>query len=239
MRFLTMRTHWLLGYLQNNHKVIHQNDQNSNVNPVENTIPLLNQLNQDKTRMNLTVGTWYIAIYTQKPHSQDALEILTKSQCWSVHYYLCRSKTNQLRKGVEVIRGKTQDSLGPVAAVYTFMAQRGTSQGPFLCFQLRTADKSKILGNCQSTPQGSRPAAGAVRGALLPDRSCHKFGTIQPGGLHNHDVGQVEQHSIPPVPQDTKGKFSISNCSSVSETYGTVVDNGIAISLLSHVYSYS
>ena len=41
------------------------------------------------------------------------------------------------------------------------------------------------------------------------------------------------------IPQDAKGESSVGNCPSISETYGTVGDDGIAISLLSHVYSYS
>ena len=64
------------------------------------------------------------------------------------------------------------------------------------------------------------------------------FGKNWAGGLQDH-VGQVEQRSIPSVPQDTKGESSISDCSSISETYCTVIDDGITISILSHVYSYS
>ena len=51
-----------------------------------------------------------------------------------VKVHLRRSKTDQFGSGVDVVVGRTQDSLCLVAAVCAFMAQRGTSPGPFFLF---------------------------------------------------------------------------------------------------------
>jgi hypothetical protein len=48
---------------------------------------------------------------------------------------LKQSKTDQLRRGVEVFMGKTGCSLCPVAAGLAYMARRGTQLGPFFKFQ--------------------------------------------------------------------------------------------------------
>lgn len=61
-----------------------------------------------------------------------AIDNRTNPQMVKVH--LRRSKTDQFGSGVDVVIGKTQDSLCPVAAVCAFMAQRGTSPGPFFVF---------------------------------------------------------------------------------------------------------
>ena len=66
-----------------------------------------------------------------------------------VKVHLCWSKTDQLRNRVDVVVERTQDSLGPVAAVCAFMDQRDTSQVPFFVLpdgtQLTKAKFSEIV----------------------------------------------------------------------------------------------
>lgn len=52
-----------------------------------------------------------------------------------VQVKLKRSKTDQLGKGANVFVGRTQCQLCPVAAMLTYMANRGTKEGPFFTFQ--------------------------------------------------------------------------------------------------------
>ena len=115
-----------------------------------------------------------------------------------------------------------------------------TSQGPFFVFPDGTPlTKARFSESVKAALEELGLPQEQFVGHSFQDRSCHNCGTIWPGGLNDHDVRQVEQRSIPLVPQDTKRQSSISNCSSISETYSAVVDNGIAISLLSCVYSHS
>ncbi len=48
---------------------------------------------------------------------------------------LKNSKTDPLRRGVDVYVGRTEDDLCPVTAVLTYMAARGKGPGPFFKFR--------------------------------------------------------------------------------------------------------
>ena len=48
-----------------------------------------------------------------------------------VKFHLKRSKTDQLGRGVDVVMGRTNLDLCPVAAVLAYVANRGDSRGPF------------------------------------------------------------------------------------------------------------
>ena len=52
----------------------------------------------------------------------------------AVRVHLRRSKTDQFGNGIDVVVGRTGDTLCPVTAVCAFMAQRGPSPGPFFLF---------------------------------------------------------------------------------------------------------
>ena len=52
----------------------------------------------------------------------------------AVRVHLRRSKTDQFRNGIDIVIGRTGDSLCPVAAVCAFMVRRGSSPGPFFMF---------------------------------------------------------------------------------------------------------
>ena len=125
-----------------------------------------------------------------------------------------------------------------MTAVCAFMAKGYVAESIFRVSRWHTADKGKILEIVKAAleelglPREQFVGHSFQIGAAATSEN-------RPGRLRDHEVGQVEQQSIPPVSQDTKGESSISNCSSISETYGTVVHDGISIAVLSHVYSYS
>ena len=52
----------------------------------------------------------------------------------AIRVHLRRSKTDQFRNGIDIVIGRTGDSLCPVATVCAFMALRGSSPGPFFMF---------------------------------------------------------------------------------------------------------
>ena len=80
-----------------------------------------------------------------------AIDNRTNPRAIKVH--LRRSKTDQFGNGVDVVIGKTGDALCPVPAVCAFMAERGTSPGPFFTFP-------------DSTPLTKARFVGIVRAAL-------------------------------------------------------------------------
>ena len=48
-----------------------------------------------------------------------------------VQFYLKRSKCNQLEAGSDMIINVSNSPLGPVSAIFTYIAARGSSPGPF------------------------------------------------------------------------------------------------------------
>lgn len=58
-----------------------------------------------------------------------AIDDLSHPQVLKVH--LKRSKCDQLGRGVDIYVGRTNDPLCPVVAVLSYMAQRGSADGPF------------------------------------------------------------------------------------------------------------
>ena len=48
---------------------------------------------------------------------------------------LKQSKTDQFRKGAQIVVGRTDNDICPVAALLHFISSRGTAEGPLFCFQ--------------------------------------------------------------------------------------------------------
>lgn len=59
-----------------------------------------------------------------------------------------RSKTNPFWCGIVVFWGRTDNALYPVSAMLAYLALRGGSQGPLLCFQ-----KGQVLTRDQNVAQ--------------------------------------------------------------------------------------
>ena len=59
-----------------------------------------------------------------------------------------QSKTDQLRKGVKVVIGWTNDDLCPVTALLSYLSHRGNSPGPLFCWHNKTPlSKTKFVNN--------------------------------------------------------------------------------------------
>ena len=59
-----------------------------------------------------------------------------------------QSKTDQLRKGVKVVIGRTNDDLCPVSALLSYLSHRGNFPGPLFCWQNKIPlSKSKFVSH--------------------------------------------------------------------------------------------
>ncbi len=66
------------------------------------------------------------------------------------------SKTDPFRKGVSIYLGRTDADLCPVAAVLSYMVQRGSSQGPFFRFSDgRSLTRDRFVAAVRSTLQAA------------------------------------------------------------------------------------
>ena len=79
-----------------------------------------------------------------------------------------QSKTDQLRKGVKVVLGRTNDDLCPVTALLLYLSHQGNSPGPLFCWHNKTPlSKAKFVKNVR---------LALLRANLLADKyTGHSF----------------------------------------------------------------
>lgn len=117
-----------------------------------------------------------------------------------VQLHLKRSKTDQLGRGVNVVVGRTDDDLCPVAGTLAYLAVRGTSEGPlFLCkdgkpltkclFIEKVREALSALGYNQSHYAGHSFRIGAATTAAakgLEDSTIRALGRWSSGAFQSY-----------------------------------------------------
>ena len=74
---------------------------------------------------------------------------------------IIQSKTDQFRKGVKVVIGRTNDDLCPVYTLLSYLSHRGNFPGPLFCWHNKTPfSKMKFVGHVR---------LGLLRANLLAD----------------------------------------------------------------------
>ena len=124
---------------------------------------------------------------------------------WQWTIFNCQTyfKTVQLRCGVNVFVGKTDDPFCPVAAVLAYMVIQGGQTGSFFKFQddkplTKAIFTQKIRQPLQELGLHCKDFAGH-------SWSCHSSGHRR---LHNQNDGSVEQLSFTGLHQNTTGAVS-------------------------------
>ena len=111
-----------------------------------------------------------------------------------VQVHLKQSKTDQLRKGMDVFVGKTGCPLCPVVAVIAYMTARGNQPGPF--FQLRNGTpltKAMFTKKDQTGTSRAWAALWRLREPQFSHWGSHGSCKRRRGGLHHQGPWPMEQ----------------------------------------------
>ena len=104
-----------------------------------------------------------ITLYDPSVHlSVGDISLDSQSALTKVFVRIKASKTNPFRQGISICLGKTGLELCPVAALFSYIALRGTSPDPLLQYGARELPTSCEGG--QDSAQGGRARGRAVCG---------------------------------------------------------------------------
>ena len=102
-----------------------------------------------------------------------------------VQIHLKQSKTNQLGKGADIVLGRMDQDLCPVAAILSYIATRGTQPGPlFRDSRQKALTKSTFVAELHSILSRLGVSTRSVRRAQLSYWRCHLSSPGRGGGFH-------------------------------------------------------
>ena len=125
---------------------------------------------------------------------------------------LKRSECDQFGQGVKVYIGQTGDMLCPVAAVLSFMASRGSGEGPFFSLlQWSTSYQREIYRPYSTSPAWPGSSIPGLRWTQFPHRSCHCCSKCRNRRLYYSYIRPLEQQCIPRLHSNTQRETSAIN----------------------------